>query len=146
MAGLFQRLRPKFRAGTVASEHGDPLERVQTTEDLAHNKADPGTANVNSPDPEKPDTGSGSADPAVADNEDDLPEDVRALPQVVRNIVSLEDDPSAPTITFRYFLLCLIYVPPGAILYQMSVYRTAAPAYPVLFVQVGKHPLSTNHL
>ncbi|KAF2108814.1 OPT oligopeptide transporter protein-domain-containing protein [Lophiotrema nucula] len=140
MAGLFQRLRPKIRPASADTGHGDPLERVETTEELANNKTDPGTTNVKTSDPEKPDTDiPGLSGPASADDVEDLPEDVRALPQVVRNIVSLEDDPTAPTITFRYFLLCLIYVPPGAVLYQMSVFRTAAPAYPVLFVQVASH-------
>ncbi|KAF2733326.1 OPT superfamily oligopeptide transporter [Polyplosphaeria fusca] len=72
-------------------------------------------------------------------DDDDLPEDIRDLPKIVRNTVSLEDDPSAPCITFRYFLLCFIFIPPGAILYQMAQYRTTAAAYPILFVQIASY-------
>lgn len=75
---------------------------------------------------------------AVEEDEADLPEDIRGIPKIVRSIVSLEDDPNAPTITFRYFLLCFIFVPPGAILFQMGIFRTTASAYPVLFVQIGR--------
>jgi len=70
--------------------------------------------------------------------DEDLPADVKELPVIVRNTVSLEDDPTLPTITFRYFLLCVIFIPPGAILFQMGAYRTTAAVYPVLFVQIGK--------
>jgi hypothetical protein len=98
-------------------------------------------------DPEKPvheATTSGAlpipSEETVSEREDeaDLPDDVRELPKIVRSIVSLEDDPTAPTITFRYFLLSFIFVPPGAILYQMGAYRTTSAVYPVLFVQIGE--------
>lgn len=86
---------------------------------------------------------SGDAPGTDAEDEDeaDLAEDLRELPKIVRSIVSLEDDPNAPTITFRYFLLCFIFVPPGAILFQMGIFRTTASAYPILFVQIGMLPL-----
>ena len=103
---------------------------------------------------EKPDPAADSADPKKSDSkspigdssipnggeavvDEDLPADVKELPLIVRNTVSLEDDPSLPTITFRYFVLCLIFIPPGAILFQMGAYRTTAAVYPVLFVQIG---------
>ncbi|CAI6337464.1 unnamed protein product [Periconia digitata] len=73
------------------------------------------------------------------EDEAELPPDVKELPKIVRNIVSLDDDPNAPTITFRYFLLCLIFVPPGAILFQMGNFRTTSAVYPVLFVQIASH-------
>ncbi|KAF1960739.1 OPT superfamily oligopeptide transporter [Byssothecium circinans] len=94
-------------------------------------------------DPEKPNqtTTSGTAPVVDVDGEDEveLPDDVKELPRIVRNIVSLEDDPNAPTITFRYFLLCFLFVPPGAILFQMGIYRTTSAVYPVLFVQIASH-------
>ncbi|KAF2442922.1 putative oligopeptide transporter [Karstenula rhodostoma CBS 690.94] len=74
-----------------------------------------------------------------AEDEADLPEDLRDIPRIVRSIVSLEDDPNAPTITFRYFLLCFLFVPPGAVLFQMGIFRTTASAYPILFVQIASH-------
>ncbi|KAF1980252.1 OPT superfamily oligopeptide transporter [Bimuria novae-zelandiae CBS 107.79] len=82
-----------------------------------------------------------SRETGALDGEDEanLPEDLRDLPKIVRSIVSLEDDPDTPTITFRYFLLCFIFVPPGAVLFQMGIFRTTASAYPVLFVQIASH-------
>lgn len=89
--------------------------------------------------PKEPATASGSnlSENEADDTAEDLPDDVRELPMIVRNIVSLEDDPSALTLTFRYFLLCFVFVPPGAILFQMGSYRTTSAVYPVLFVQIG---------
>jgi hypothetical protein len=82
------------------------------------------------------------------DDEDNLPEDIRELPKIVRNTCSMEDDPNAPTITFRYFLLCALFVPPGAFLYQMGSFRTTAAIYPVMFVQIGifRSPISNDDL
>lgn len=73
------------------------------------------------------------------ESEEDLPDDVKEIPLIVRKIVSLEDDPTLPTITFRYFVLTIFFVAPGAVLYQMGLYRTTASAYPVLFVQIASH-------
>jgi hypothetical protein len=94
-------------------------------------------------DSEKPNEQVTSSDNRATSEDDvegveDLPEDVRELPKIVRNIVSLEDDPNAPTLTFRYFLLCFIFIPPGAVLFQMGQYRTTSAVYPVLFVQIGE--------
>ncbi|KAF2753322.1 OPT superfamily oligopeptide transporter [Pseudovirgaria hyperparasitica] len=73
------------------------------------------------------------------DSEEDLPDDIKEIPLIVRKIVSLEDDPTLPTITFRYFVLAFFFVAPGAVLYQMGLYRTTSSAYPVLFVQIASH-------
>lgn len=61
---------------------------------------------------------------------------LKDIPWQVRRIVSLEDDPTEPTITFRYFLLTLIFVAPGAFLSQMSSFRTTSAPYSVFFVQI----------
>lgn len=61
---------------------------------------------------------------------------LKDIPWQVRRIVSLEDDPTEPTITFRYFLLTLIFVAPGAFLSQMSHFRTTSAPYSVFFVQI----------
>jgi len=133
MAPLFNRFRrapPEEKTApqvTSTAEPADSIDRVDSEKNATQ-------------DPEKPPYEATSGGTPVLDGEDeaDLPDDVKELPKVVRNIVSLEDDPNAPTITFRYFVLCALLVPPGAILFQMGQYRTTAAAYPVLFVQIGK--------
>lgn len=64
---------------------------------------------------------------------------VKDIPWEVRRIVSLHDDPSAPTLTFRYFLLTILFVSPGAFLSQMSHYRTTYAPYSVFFVQIASN-------
>jgi len=59
------------------------------------------------------------------------------LPWAVRRVVSLHDDPTLPTITFRYFLLVLIFVTPGAFLGQLNQYRTTSAPYSIFFVQIA---------
>jgi hypothetical protein len=147
MASFFNRLRHRTttepgtaptRAETTATESSD----VSNTRDAE--KTDPTVR-----DSEKPVehvTASGGVPLSENGEEEleDLPDDVRELPRIVRSIVSLEDDPNAPTITFRYFLLCFIFVPPGAILFQMGQYRTTSAVYPVLFVQIGELVTSSS--
>ncbi|PKX96015.1 OPT family oligopeptide transporter [Aspergillus novofumigatus IBT 16806] len=65
--------------------------------------------------------------------------EVAALPLEVRQLVGLTDDPTLPTITFRYFLLSVLFVVPGAFLSQMSHYRTTQAPYSVFFVQIACH-------
>jgi len=74
-----------------------------------------------------------------AESEDD-PE-IAALPLTVRQLVSLTDDPKLPTITFRYFLLSVIFIVPGAFLSQMSQFRTTQAPYSIFFVQIASHYL-----
>ena len=57
------------------------------------------------------------------------------LPQV-RRIISLTDDPTLPTLTFRYFILTIFFVAPGAFVSQLSSYRTTYAPYSVYFVQI----------
>lgn len=59
------------------------------------------------------------------------------LPWHVRRIVSLQDDPTLPTITFRYFLLVLVFVSPGAFLQQLNMFRTTSAPYSIFFVQIA---------
>ncbi|CAM1502651.1 Fc.00g074270.m01.CDS01 [Cosmosporella sp. VM-42] len=76
-----------------------------------------------------------------ADGEEEVvPEDdarIRDIPPYVRRIVSFQDDPNLPTLTFRYFLLTILFVAPGAFLSQMSHYRTTYAPYSVFFVQIA---------
>ncbi|CZT03937.1 related to sexual differentiation process protein isp4 [Rhynchosporium agropyri] len=62
---------------------------------------------------------------------------IQNLPWHVRRIVSLHDDTTLPTITFRYFLLVLLFVPPGAFLQQMNMFRTTSAPYSIFFVQIA---------
>ena len=62
---------------------------------------------------------------------------IRDIPYSVRRIVSPEDDPTLPTLTFRYFLLTILFVLPGAFLSQMSSFRTTYAPYSVFFVQIA---------
>ena len=65
--------------------------------------------------------------------------DLRDIPLTVRKIVSLKDDPTLPTITFRYFILAILFVIPGAFLSQLGTYRTVSSPYSVFFVQIASH-------
>lgn len=144
MASFLDRFKRRSREDEVAPSHTDAsATKASNTFDQAGNEKNmPATTDSERlQDPKKqPDELRTSGNSPVDDGEDDtdLPEDLRELPKIVRSIVSLEDDANAPTITFRYFLLCFIFVPPGAILFQMGIFRTTASAYPVLFVQIGK--------
>jgi hypothetical protein len=60
------------------------------------------------------------------------------LSKYVRKIVDFQDDPNIPTLTFRYFLLSIFFIIPGAFLSQMSHFRTTSAPYSVFFVQ-SKH-------
>jgi hypothetical protein len=62
---------------------------------------------------------------------------VRDLPPYVRRVVSYTDDPELSTITFRYFVLTILFVVPGSFLSMMSHYRTTYAPYSVFFVQIA---------
>lgn len=59
------------------------------------------------------------------------------IPPYVRRIVSLSDDPELPTLTFRYFVLTIFFVVPGAFLSMMSHFRTTFAPYSIFFVQIA---------
>lgn len=71
------------------------------------------------------------------DGFDDNDPRVKDIPPYVRRIVSYSDDPTLPTLTFRYFLLSIVFVVPGAFLSMMSHYRTTYAPYSVFFVQIA---------
>ena len=79
-----------------------------------------------------------SGDESASSFGDDDPA-IRDIPINVRRIVSFEDDPTLPTLTFRYFILCIIFIIPGAFLSQMSHYRTTYAPYSVFFVQIASN-------
>lgn len=82
----------------------------------------------------------GVASSLVTTSEDDDHADsdpaLKDIPWSVRRIVNFVDDPTEPTLTFRYFILTLIFVIPGAFLSQMSHFRTTSAPYSVFFVQI----------
>jgi hypothetical protein len=78
-------------------------------------------------------------DTAIVEEEAHDDPEIAQLPLIVRQIVSLEDDPTLPTITFRYFVLCILFIVPGAFLSQMSHYRTTQAPYSIFFVQIACH-------
>jgi hypothetical protein len=141
MVSFFGRLRHRSteqrsnstHAGTTSATEATDVPSAKDTE-----KIDPTVHDSEKPNEHVASSGTTRLSEDEVEDLEDLPEDVRQLPRIVRNIVSLEDDPNAPTLTFRYFLLCFIFVPPGAVLFQMGIYRTTAAVYPVLFVQIGK--------
>ncbi|KAJ4376159.1 OPT super [Neocucurbitaria cava] len=76
---------------------------------------------------------------AIVEEEAHDDPEIAQLPLIVRQLVSLEDDPTLPTITFRYYVLAIIFVVPGAFLSQMSYFRTTYAPYSVFFVQIASH-------
>jgi hypothetical protein len=62
---------------------------------------------------------------------------INELPWTVRRVVSLHDDTTLPTITFRYFILVFLFVSPGAFLEQLNQYRTTSAPYSIFFVQIA---------
>lgn len=64
---------------------------------------------------------------------------LNAIPWSVRRVVSLHDDTTLPTLTFRYFVLTILFVVPGAFLSQLSHFRTTSAPYSVFFVQIASN-------
>ncbi|KAG2180274.1 hypothetical protein INT43_004063 [Umbelopsis isabellina] len=61
------------------------------------------------------------------------------IPLVVRELVTFEDDPEQPSLTFRYYLLSFVFVGLGAFVSQLSWFRTTSAPYSVFFVQIVAH-------
>ncbi|OTB08953.1 hypothetical protein M426DRAFT_316244 [Hypoxylon sp. CI-4A] len=72
-----------------------------------------------------------------ADLENENDPEISQIPPEVRRVVSLHDDTTLPTLTFRYFLLSVIFVIPGAFLSAMNSFRTTYAPYSVFFVQIA---------
>ncbi|KAG0294365.1 hypothetical protein BGZ96_001360 [Linnemannia gamsii] len=85
------------------------------------------------------------ADPGSLEGGDDeeLEESIRLVPKIVRELVSMDDDPTLPTITFRYFVLSSIFSALGAVISQVSWFRTTATPYSMFFVQIASYWLGT---
>ncbi|KAF7347040.1 OPT oligopeptide transporter [Mycena venus] len=60
-----------------------------------------------------------------------------ALPRIVRELCSFEDDPSTPVLTWRFFVLSGAFTALGAWLTQMGFFRTTYVPYSIYFVQIA---------
>ncbi|CAG8956488.1 hypothetical protein HYFRA_00003874 [Hymenoscyphus fraxineus] len=65
----------------------------------------------------------------------------RDIPWQVRRVISLDDDPNTPVITFRYFFLTVLLIAPGAFLVQLNQFRTTHAPYSIFFVQIASNYL-----
>lgn len=59
------------------------------------------------------------------------------IPQIVRDLVDFEDDPTLPVITWRFFFLSGTLTALGAWLTQMGFFRTTYVPYSIYFVQIA---------
>ncbi|KAI5962119.1 OPT7 [Candida pseudojiufengensis] len=80
----------------------------------------------------------------TTDNEslvEELEPDLKDIPRVVRDVVTLEDDPISlkEIFTVRYVILSIIFIVPGAFIDTMNSYRTTSAAYSIFFVQIASH-------
>lgn len=95
-----------------------------------------GTINNN----EKRNTASIDMENIADDNTDEVLEpDIAELPVEVREIVSMEDDPTIQVFTFRYVVLSIILVCPGAFIDTLNFFRINSIDYSLLFVQICSH-------
>ncbi|KIK57919.1 hypothetical protein GYMLUDRAFT_246574 [Collybiopsis luxurians FD-317 M1] len=69
-------------------------------------------------------------------NEDNDPA-YTLIPQIVRDLVDFEDDPTMPVITWRFFFLSGTLTALGAWLTQMGFFRTTYIPYSIYFVQIA---------
>lgn len=111
-------INPVPKLDPLANEPKDALE--SSAVEVGEEKVIPGT------------TSSSSDNLAFTDDDPAI----RDIPASVRRIVSLEDDPTLPTLTFRYFVLTLLFVIPGAFMSQLSHYRTTYIPFSVFFTQI----------
>ncbi|WRT67432.1 OPT family small oligopeptide transporter [Kwoniella shivajii] len=68
-------------------------------------------------------------------------DEFKNIPELVRQTVSFEDDPTLPVMTFRAVLLSAIFCTIGSVISQISYFRTTTAHFPVFFVILASHPL-----
>ncbi|KAJ7477336.1 OPT oligopeptide transporter protein-domain-containing protein [Mycena latifolia] len=68
-------------------------------------------------------------------------EDSRDIPELVRSIVSFEDDPSLPVTTFRSVSISLFFIVLGSIVSQIGFFRTTTTSFSVFFVILVSDPI-----
>ncbi|KAJ7290272.1 putative plant-like oligopeptide transporter [Mycena rebaudengoi] len=64
-----------------------------------------------------------------------------SIPRLVRDTVSFEDDPTATTITFRFFVLSTIFCCAGSFVGQLTFYRTTYANFSIFFIILMSWPL-----
>lgn len=72
-------------------------------------------------------------------NTEELDDDLVPLSRTVRETVPLEDDPTVPVLTFRFFVLLFLFIVPGAFIDTVNAFRTTSAAYSIFFVQIASH-------
>ncbi|KAJ7464217.1 OPT oligopeptide transporter [Mycena galericulata] len=68
-------------------------------------------------------------------------EEFRDIPELVRSIVSFEDDPSLPVTTFRSVSLSLFFIILGSVVSQIGYFRTTTATFSVFFVILVSDPM-----
>ncbi|KAJ7174114.1 OPT oligopeptide transporter [Mycena crocata] len=68
-------------------------------------------------------------------------EEFRDIPELVRSIVSFEDDPTLPVTTFRSVTLALFFITLGSIVSQIGFFRTTTASFSVFFVILVSDPM-----
>ncbi|KAJ6572780.1 OPT oligopeptide transporter [Mycena vulgaris] len=68
-------------------------------------------------------------------------EEFRDIPELVRSIVSFEDDPSLPVTTFRSVTLSVLFIVLGSIVSQIGFFRTTTASFSVFFVILVSDPM-----
>ncbi|KAJ7137016.1 OPT oligopeptide transporter protein-domain-containing protein [Mycena epipterygia] len=68
-------------------------------------------------------------------------EEFRDIPQLVRSIVSFEDDSSLPVTTFRSVSLANFFIPLGSVVSQIGFFRTTTASFSVFFVILVSDPM-----
>ncbi|KAJ7137021.1 OPT oligopeptide transporter [Mycena epipterygia] len=81
----------------------------------------------------------GSAD--GADKYDWESEEFRDIPELVRSIVSFEDDPSLSVTTFRSVSLAIFFITLGSVVSQIGFFRTTTASFSVFFVILVSDPM-----
>ncbi|KAJ9143494.1 OPT oligopeptide transporter [Pleurostoma richardsiae] len=89
-------------------------------------------------DPESPQSRKNSSE---EDQYDFTSEEFASIPELVRDVVSFEDDPKLPVITFRSVLLSAVFCIAGSVVSQLSYFRTTTAPFPVFFVILASAPL-----
>ncbi|KAJ7452719.1 OPT oligopeptide transporter [Mycena galericulata] len=63
------------------------------------------------------------------------------IPQLVRDLVDFEDEPTMPTLTFRVIILATIFVCLGAFTGAIPFYRTTSASFSIFFIVLMSWPL-----
>jgi len=118
-----EKQKSKFNSSSLSSSSSSssPSSPIQTVVDEKHSSVDPETTQT------KEDYGAGAA--VTVEEEEESDPELKDIPWQVRRMVSFTDDPTLPTITFRYFLLTVLFIVPGAFLSQLSQVGTQCLCY-----------------